>query len=309
MRKSIAMALAVFFYAAPTLASEGKVLINQARAEAGSVTAGDAAGFPISINVSGSYKLMSNLVPPNGNVNVIEINANNVILDMNDFVIQGGGTCTLDVVNLWVTSCTNTGTGNGIVSNYSNIAIINGSIQGMGTLGVDMDSALASGYRLENISVLSNGGGGVSFSNNAFLIDVIVGFNDGVGITTALVSRIRHTASGSNGGHGFSLAGSAQIRESGSGNNNGDGFSVGDFSLIRGVRSVGNAAHGIDIGLASTVHESMSSGNGAYGISLGTPGQTPVGYGGNSFIGNTLGPILGSGIQMGTNICNAVACL
>ena len=51
---------------APALAVDGVIEINQARALAGGVTPGDTAGFPVSLNDSGSYRLTSDLVPPPG---------------------------------------------------------------------------------------------------------------------------------------------------------------------------------------------------------------------------------------------------
>jgi hypothetical protein len=130
-------AVLMFLWVSPAAAGlEGSVLINQARALAGGISPGDTPGFPITISQAGTYALVSNLVPTNDNVNVIEINTSDgVTLDLNRFSILGGGTCTFDVVDFNVTSCTNTGTGNGIYSLNNSITIRNGSILGMGTWG------------------------------------------------------------------------------------------------------------------------------------------------------------------------------
>lgn len=79
--------------AVPTavLAVDGVTLIDQNRALAGNVTAGDAAGFPVSINQPGSYRLSGNLTVPAG-TNGIQIHADGVILDLNGFAITGPGT-------------------------------------------------------------------------------------------------------------------------------------------------------------------------------------------------------------------------
>ena len=45
-------------------AVDGVVEINQAKALAGGVTAGDTAGFPATISQSGSYRLTGNLTVP-----------------------------------------------------------------------------------------------------------------------------------------------------------------------------------------------------------------------------------------------------
>ena len=51
----------VMLVGAPARAVDGVIEINQARALAGGVTPGDAAGFPVTITASGSYRLTGNL--------------------------------------------------------------------------------------------------------------------------------------------------------------------------------------------------------------------------------------------------------
>ena len=67
------------------LAVDGIVLIDQAKAMAGNATPGDAPGFPVSITISGNYRMSSNLTVPNANTSAIVITANNVTIDMNGF--------------------------------------------------------------------------------------------------------------------------------------------------------------------------------------------------------------------------------
>ena len=74
--------------AVPALAVDGVIEINQAKALAGSVTAGDNPGLPVFINESGSYRLTSDLVPPPG-IGAINIMSPNVTLDLNGFSILG----------------------------------------------------------------------------------------------------------------------------------------------------------------------------------------------------------------------------
>lgn len=70
------------------LAVDGVIMIDQAKALAGNVTPGDAAGFPVTISRSGSYRLSSNLTVPQGS-NAVEITASSVTLDLNGFTIAG----------------------------------------------------------------------------------------------------------------------------------------------------------------------------------------------------------------------------
>ena len=83
-------AAALATLAAPAGAVDGLVLIDQNHALAGSVTPGDAPGFPVTISQAGSYRLASNLTVPAG-VNAIEITANDVTIDLNGFSIVGPG--------------------------------------------------------------------------------------------------------------------------------------------------------------------------------------------------------------------------
>jgi hypothetical protein len=69
---------------APSFAVDGVVLINRSSALAGNVTPGDTPGFPVTISVSGRYRLSGNLTVP-ANTDAIDITANNVTIDLNGF--------------------------------------------------------------------------------------------------------------------------------------------------------------------------------------------------------------------------------
>jgi hypothetical protein len=106
------------------------ITIDQAKATNGNVTAGDAAGFPITINASGSYKLTSNLVVPAG-TDAILVTAGNVSIDLNGFSIIGPGNCSGQPASM---TCTATGT-RGIssaVSNIHRLSVRNGMVGGFG---------------------------------------------------------------------------------------------------------------------------------------------------------------------------------
>jgi hypothetical protein len=306
MRRAAIVLLATL-WVTPALAGTGKTLINQARALAGGVTAGDAPGFPITISASGAYQLTSNLVPTNQNVNAIEITASNVSIDMNYFFILGGGTCTIGGSG-WVTGCTNTGTGNGIVSDQSNIGIADGAIFGMGSLAIDMDSVTAAGFRLEGVSVAFCGGGGISLGRSAYLLDVFLGWNLGDGITLADGGRLVRSISGGNAGEGLSGTGSGRVVESEFNQNSGDGIEIGANATVRGNRTIANGGAGIDVGYASSVIDNISNYNGTYGVVLGALAGTSVGYGNNVFNGNTTAQISGTGTQLGSNVCGTGPC-
>src|SRR3984893_6308015 len=115
--------------AMPTWAVDGVILIDQNKALAGNVTPGDAPGFPVTISLSGSYRLASDLTVPDANTNAIVIAASHVTIDLNGFAILGPTDCSGGL-----NPCAGAGTGKGISTPgfQFNITIRNGTIQGMG---------------------------------------------------------------------------------------------------------------------------------------------------------------------------------
>lgn len=166
-------------------AVDGIVLIDQNRAMAGNVTPGDAPGFPVSINVPGSYRLSGNLTLPSAAVWAIEVTSH-VTLDLNGFAILGpvncaGGSCV---------TATATGDGGGIrviPPSQFNITIRNGTIQGTGGEGVFLTGG---SFIVEDLRVRSNWDTGI-------LVRGLAGFTAGAAI-------IRANTSERNGGKGIS---------------------------------------------------------------------------------------------------------
>ena len=115
------------------LAVDGQIAITQARAMAGGVTPGDAPGFPVSINLPGSYVLSSGLTVPDANTSAIVINADHVTVDLNGFAILGPTDCSGDL-----DPCANEGSGYGVWTPAVrfNITVRGGTIQGMGAVGI-----------------------------------------------------------------------------------------------------------------------------------------------------------------------------
>ena len=79
--------------AGPALAVDGVGEINQTCATATGCFSGDAAGFPVTISTSGSYRLTSRLVLPNENTDGILVSTSSVSIDLNGFEITGPVTC------------------------------------------------------------------------------------------------------------------------------------------------------------------------------------------------------------------------
>jgi hypothetical protein len=89
LRSTSAAALAALALASlPALAVDGVILIDQNKALAGNVTAGDTPGYPITINTPGSYRLSGNLTVPAGKHGIV-IATDGVTLDLNGFSVSG----------------------------------------------------------------------------------------------------------------------------------------------------------------------------------------------------------------------------
>lgn len=84
---------ALLLLAAPALAGDGRIEINQASALAGGITPGDAPGFPVTLDQPGSYVLTGPLSVPSGQAGLI-IAADAVTVELNGFGLTGPISCT-----------------------------------------------------------------------------------------------------------------------------------------------------------------------------------------------------------------------
>ncbi len=176
MKSSFCVAVAAgalaFCMPASLLAVDGVIEINQAKALAGGVVPDDNAGFPVTIDVSGSFRLTSDLdlSGASADTSAIEIsNGASVSIDLNGFTIHGPNPCN--------PSCTTTGTGAGIDAQTSHVKIFNGFVDHMGGLGLDL---IADGL-VRDVIVRYNGGDGVDLSAGS-VTNVESGSNGGNGI-------------------------------------------------------------------------------------------------------------------------------
>lgn len=108
-------------------AVDGTILINQASVMA-------AGGFPYVITQPGSYKLSGNLIVP-FNTDGIDINAGDVLLDLNGFSVKGPGTCNGSFDSPPTVCNGNAAFADGIVALKDNVTIKNGSVEGF-SLGI-----------------------------------------------------------------------------------------------------------------------------------------------------------------------------
>lgn len=255
-------AIAVVAVSGLARASDGRLEINQTCVATGCFP-GDTPGFPVQISAGGSFLLTSNLVVPDGNTTAIS-GTNNLRIDLNGFEISGITTCT----GTPVTSCTNTGTGAGILGG-DNTMIRNGAIRRMGSYGI----RAGDGTLIEDMVVEQNGATGID-----------AGYG-GAGWV------VRDTRILRNGGDGFSTFYNYAEPEGG--------------CVITGNTIYGNEENGIASGVGVASNNAISF-NGGYALYLAahlaiTGNQFYENNGGNA------NPQLNGGEQIGGNGCGSAA--
>jgi parallel beta-helix repeat protein len=255
----IAIVLILLAFATPTFAADGVIQINQAGAIAGGVTAGDSAGFPVTISEAGSYRLTSNLVLPDANTSGILLTTGNLTIDLNGFGIIGPGT---------------PGTGDGISGFVTNVAVLNGTVTGLGDNGVNVGVQAL----IENVRTRDNG-------------------NNGIG--TGAHSKVINCSASNNGGDGYKINGGNVVNNIASGNGD-DGIRfLGSRGILQGNTAISNGGDGIQTEGACTVIGNHASDNTGFGLNL----NSNCTYFGNNLIFNTGGTVSG-GFDMGHNACN-----
>jgi len=236
----------------------GQVEINQTTALAGNVTPGDAAGFPVTLSVGGSYKLTGNLSVPDADTTAVLITADYVTLDLNGFSLRGKTVCTGSPV----TSCSPTGTGVGIeASNRSGIVVRNGQIFGMGSAGIRIGPY----GRIEQVIVQSNGVFGLVTDVGALVSGCVIVRNYAYGILTntdniLVGNTIRENGEGLYADLGAIVSGNTASL------NRRHGITSPLFDVVSGNTANANTIDGIDATVGGTVTGNTASGNTSAGI-------------------------------------------
>ena len=321
-RSGLGVLCPLFFFGLTSLASasDGVIEINQARALAGGVTAGDTPGFPVSISESASYRLVGGLDVAATGVNAISVSVNDVSIDLNGFSITGPGS----------------GSGQGIsASGRTNITVIDGTVRDMGGNGI----SLGQNARVEGVKSLSNGGIGISTFGDSTIRNNISAGNGSNGFAIGSHSTITGNTSNNNTGPGISgangvISGNTVNNNSSAGILDNNGNSSPSSSVISGNSVFSNGSVGISAKRGSTVSGNSVSDNSGDGIStnpgcrvvgntvhnntgLGlnlqggaplNPGENagPSGYADNVIDNNNGGNAnaqVSGGVEMGTNVC------
>jgi hypothetical protein len=263
------LASVLLFLTGPALAVDGVLEINQACAVQAGCFAGDAAGFPVTISASGSYRLTSDLSPPAAVSGIQGVSGtSHVTLDLNGFSLIGSASAP-------------TGIAIGAGSDWE---IRNGTVRGFVSTGIS-DNVSGGGHRVINVRATDNGGFGIVVIGPGSLIRDCHASANGVGLST---------------GPDGTVTGSTSENQVGDASSS-HGIQVGQGSRVVGNVSNGNAGDGIRTGDDSVVLDNTVHGNGGFGLVLGGAGS---GYARNSINDNSGGTV-GVGVQeVGPNVCN-----
>jgi hypothetical protein len=280
-------ALVLLLSTAPASAVDGVIEINQARALAGGVTAGDTAGYPVTISEAGSYRLTGNL-SVGSSAHGIHITAADVSVDLNGFRMYGSG-----------------GSSNrGFHIEADNVELRNGTISEFGSalyvspIGTPLRPTF--GLRLIHLKAVNNNSAGFDAgqADGAQVLNCHVSYNGGVGISVGPHSLITGNTSMENSGVGIS-SDTSLIKNNTVEQNGSFGIYCYDTCTIIGNLSRSNTGAGIMAYQSSVILDNAVRSNTGYGLDLGPT----TGYARNSINDNTGGTV-DDGIQVGTNICD-----
>lgn len=190
----------------PAQAVDGVIEINQSRALAGNVTAGDQPGYPIQLNVSGSYRLTSDLTAA-ANWDGIWVSADNVTLDLNGFTLYGGGGSIADGIS---------------IAGQKNIEIRNGTVRGFTRSGI-FTNLFSQNLRIKDIRAIGNTVFGIDLQGEGNTIDGCMALNNNTGIRAFDGSLVTNSIARGNASYGLFLVGGSGYRSNVlTGNNGGD---------------------------------------------------------------------------------------
>ena len=202
------------------------------------------SALPATITVSGSYYVTTNLTAaPGGGVNGITIQADDVALDLNGFVLTGAGSDTGIIVP----------------SLQKNLSVRNGTLRIWGFSAVD--AHLASNSQFEQLRI-ANGGGGLRIGAGCIATHCSVtasgswGIEAGDGSTVKDCTAFANFNDGIVGARGVSIIG-CTVR-----GNSRYGIDVNDGSTVSGCTVTSNGLHGIQVTLACRVTENLCHKNG-----------------------------------------------
>jgi len=243
----LASALAAFLAASPVGAIDGVTEINQARAQAGGVTPGDLPGLPVTLSLSGSYRLTSGLSGGSG----IEITSgvDDVTIDLGGFTIDGAGA---------------TGSGIAALGSDEGVTVRNGIVRDFAGTGISIGGE----SRVVDVQVEQCTGGIAAGARSIVLRSRVVdaGIN---GFALGIQSRVAHNASERSGLRGFLLGGASVVSGNSSRDNGLEGFDSSAWQLLLFDNVSLSDDTGISLGLRGLLRGNVVSTATKVGISAG----------------------------------------
>lgn len=271
MSKFAICVLAAALLVTPAFAVDGTTLINQA-------TVLGSGGFPYHAAQSGSYRLSGNLVATNSAA--IIVSAVNVTIDLNGFSI----------------SCTACSGVPGILSQATGTTIQNGTVTGFGGTGSNAIFFQGDGAKVDHVTTGPSGNGILTQGADLTVTNSNMSNNTITGISgaSAQLTIVNCVLSG-NGQDGVDIASGLVTGSTISGNGHSGTFTRGGV-IVFGSGGV-------------NVTNNLIFNNAVFGLALGNGGQPVVGYGSNTFAGNTQDVSASSGfVSMHTNACAGGGC-
>jgi hypothetical protein len=279
-------------------ANDGRIQISQADALAGSVTASDSPGFPVTLDAAGSYVLTSDLIVASAASHAIALTTGDVTIDLNGFSIIGPASCTGGASNGTDLVCTPVGAGNGIDANHDFVTIRNGTVRGFGNRGL----SLGSSCRVSDVTVTENVTDGMYFLNDCIIRHSVAWRNGEDGFHGDNVVLLVGNTSNRNKAYGMRAdEGSAFIGNTASDNGT-DGIAgfVGT-NVVRNNSAESNGNFGIRASAGAVVTGNMLRNNDTTQLLL----NALAGYGQNIITLSTNGDVtVTGGVDMGDNDCN-----
>lgn len=272
----------------PVLAADGVRELSQACAEhtgcidnSGGI--GDTPGFPITIEIPGSYVLTSDLVVADPSDDGLFVATAPVTIDLNGFEIRGPVSCT----GLGSSVSCSAGTGRGIRAEARpRITVRNGNVVGFGSDGI----LVAGRSRIENVVAERNGGTGIVTGSDAVVAGSRSYRNAGDGIRLGDSSVVEASTAASNRLDGIEAGIGALVTNSTARDNGGNGVLVADGGHVANVVAALNESDGIVAGDGCTLVSNTAYDNLSDGL---------VGVIGTTFSGNTSARNGSKGIDAG----------
>lgn len=258
-------------------------------------TPGDGSNSFI-IAQAGSYYLTNNIAGVHGK-NGISVQANDVTVDLNGFVLGTSGSSTHNGIDI-PGAHTNITVRGGTLSNWKNGISGPGSshtvledvrITNSGVNGCD----LGPGTSLRSCLSVSNANIGVEVRDNSSVVDCISRSNGAAGFLSAgNGTNFVSCASDSNTGLGFSLGAGCAVTNSTAQFNKAGGIAAASGCTITHCSVDQNSSYGIQPGNVSTISNCSVTRSGSDGINNSSGG-------GDAVINCTIGSNSGAGVNLG----------